>query len=98
MVCGFEVGDRVVVTVDSPEANHTIHAGDTGTVVVLWPNSPDRAPGVGVKMDKKVAMSHSCDGHCPAGFGWNFWNPEKQLEPLFEEEIQCSDQSLGVLL
>ena len=91
---GFQVGDRVVMTVDHPERNSIILAGDTGTVVELWPGG-----AIAVEMDKYNSNClHNCNGFAQRGHGWNFHKPKEQLELLCEAEFQPSDQDLGVLL
>lgn len=59
----FNVGDRVVSVVDSPEDNHRICVGSTGTVCRVGTGR------IGIGWDEYVG-GHDCQGYCTDGHGW----------------------------
>lgn len=77
----WEVGDRVVSTVDRPDGNSNIRIGSTGTVCAIRSR-------IGVCWDDDVD-GHDCetssDGpHCEHGYGW--WVDAHQIEPETEDD------------
>lgn len=74
----FFAGDRVVCTVDRPDSNKYILAGDTGTV--LLDNDGNSAIWVSVRWDKASPRNHDCDGLCEYGHGWKVPNKYLRLE------------------
>lgn len=67
----FNIGDRVVSVVDSPENNHRIYVGSTGVVCRVG------IERIAVEWDDYVG-GHDCDGHCTDGHGW--WVDTNNIE------------------
>ena len=59
----FKVGDRVVSVVDSPEDNHRIHIGSTGSVCRVGTGR------VAIEWDGYVG-GHDCERNCADGHVW----------------------------
>lgn len=70
----FNLGDRVICLIDSPDGNSSIHKGSTGTICFV-----DNFL-VGVCWDSNVG-GHDCRGECEYGFGWNMLSSGLDFEP-----------------
>ena len=84
----FNIGDRVVSTVDYNDDNELINIGTTGTVVgYLLDDTVMERVGVEWDVDPEEAYEanmHSCDGRCSVETGWYVY--ESTLELLCERE------------
>ena len=73
----FFAGDRVVCTVNNPDRNEYIFAGDTGIVLL---DNDDSGIWVAVRWDKANPRNHSCSGLCERKHGWKVPNDCLRLE------------------
>ena len=64
-VQGFQVGDLVIAAKDYPQYNDNIRKGQDGVICHI--DIEDDMIGVDWEFD---VAGHSCDGHCPNGYGW----------------------------
>ncbi len=68
----FNIGDRVVLTIDNPDGNKDLVIGSTGAVAFIT----DR---VGVRWDDEIEDGHDLGGACDYGHGW--WVDNCAVEP-----------------
>ena len=82
----FQVGDRVRLTVDGPDGNSSLRAGDEGTVRYL--NGSMFLRPIGVQFDREIDGHdlYEADSGCPDGYGWYVF--ESEIEPVDSEPMQ----------
>ncbi len=85
---GFQVGDRVVLIVDRPDANESMHPGLCGTVTLAL-DLDDETQRIGVEWDLYVD-GHTCDDTCESGHGW-FVNSTDVMPECETDETEVAD-------
>lgn len=91
MMPEFSVGDRVVSVVDSPEDNHSIHVGSTGSVCRVGTRR------VAIEWDEYVG-GHDCEGHCADGHGWWVNTEDIELDDGPDEPFEFDEDEFNKLV
>lgn len=89
----YEIGDRVILTVDEPDLNDHLHPGHAGTVLKV-----EHEPAglrIGVQWDD-FHHGHTLHGVCPNNDGWFVW--ECELIPANENDAQIDTSILDDLI
>lgn len=94
----WQIGDRVICTVDHPEGNKGIVAGMTGYVCSFneW-RAEMGFSSIGVCWDENIGSGHNCADTCEWGHGWYMREESIAEEPVSDFEVATDDELMGFI-